>query len=383
MLHQGVTGWVINLGQALSVTVQVFFALSGFLLIRPYVAALAAGRPGPRLGDYVKRRALRILPGYWVALILSATILGPGVVSGVYGDRWWTYFGFLQVYSLKHIYSGIGVAWSLCVDMTFYVVLPVLVAVAARLARRLGWRRGMLAVLAPLLVIGPVVHLLNTMAFSRGVEVFIDRISYALPGECNFFAIGMLLAVLSVDVEHGRPLPRLLSWLTEHAGVAWLAMLALFVASSQWAGFITPEPVPGLGVLDFRARFLLSDASEMVIVLLLLLPAVFPAARLRLPHRILASRVLAFASLISYGLYLYHQQIGLWLLDHTALGHILHWPPATRWPVLAAVLLLVGGVAGTASYYIVELPFLRLKPGWKRAAPPARPAPEGAAAPMA
>jgi peptidoglycan/LPS O-acetylase OafA/YrhL len=51
--------------------------------------------------------------------------------------------------------------------------------------------------------------------------------------------------------------------------------------------------------------------------------------------------------------------------------------------VLAAVLLLVGGVAGTASYYIVELPFLRLKPGWKRAAPPARPAPEGAAAPMA
>lgn len=56
------------------------------------------------------------------------------------------------------------------------------------------------------------------------------------------------------------------------------------------------------------------------------------------------------------------------------------WPLGARWPLMTAVLLLGGGLAGTASYYIVELPFLRLKPGWTRIAPPSRPAPERAAA---
>ncbi|MHB8691653.1 MAG: acyltransferase family protein [Solirubrobacteraceae bacterium] len=374
VVHKG-SGWAVNLGEGLAVAVPVFFALSGFLLLRPYLAALAAGGSGPRLGDYVQRRALRILPGYWVALILSGAVLGAQFAPGVFGDRWWNYFGLVQVYSLTHNYDGIATAWSLCVDMTFYALLPLLVFAGSRLGRRVGWRAGMLALVLPMLVIGPVIHLLNTVSFSPGVVVFIERITYALPGECNFFAIGMVLAILSVDVEHGRGLPRPLAWLTEHAGVAWLAMLAIFLASSQWAGFVTPEPLPGLGVLDFRTRFLASDLSEMAIVLLLLLPAAFPAARERPPHRILASRVLGFASLISYGLYLYHWQIGQWLLHETALGHVMSWPLAARWPLMAAVLILSGGLLGTASYYIVELPFLRRKPGWTPAAPRVAPRP--------
>src|SRR3954469_6463718 len=44
-----------------------FFVLSGSLLPRPFVAAGRDGRGAPRVARYARRRALRILPGYWVA----------------------------------------------------------------------------------------------------------------------------------------------------------------------------------------------------------------------------------------------------------------------------------------------------------------------------
>jgi peptidoglycan/LPS O-acetylase OafA/YrhL len=375
------TGVLVNLLEGITFVVPAFFAFSGFLLLRPFLSARAAGRPEPRLGDYFQRRALRVLPGYWFALVLSAVLLGPQLAPGVFGGRWWVYFGFTQVYSGRHIYDGISVAWSLCVEVSFYVLLPLLVAATGRLGRRLGWQRGALVLLLPLLVLGPAVRLLNTFGsptFSRGFVLLVQHLTYALPGECNFFAIGMIFAVLSVHVRRGGRLPRPIAWIADHAGLAWLGMLVLFVLSSEWAGFITPESIPGLGVPDFRTRFLASDVCEMALVALLLIPAIFPTDRERLPHRMLRSRVLGFAGVISFGFYLYHWQIGLWLLHHTALHRVLSWPMLTRWPVLAAVLLIGGGAAGAASYRFIELPFLRHKAGWSpaaAAAPPAAPDP--------
>src|SRR5438067_1774084 len=64
--------------------VAIFFVLSGFLLYRPFVAARLDGRDGPRVLRYARRRALRILPAYWVALALLGLVL-PKYTPGVYG----------------------------------------------------------------------------------------------------------------------------------------------------------------------------------------------------------------------------------------------------------------------------------------------------------
>src|SRR3954462_12451136 len=58
--------WTVRLDSG----VTVFFVLSAFLLYRPFVAARLDGPPGPRVLRYARRRALRILPAYWVALIV-------------------------------------------------------------------------------------------------------------------------------------------------------------------------------------------------------------------------------------------------------------------------------------------------------------------------
>ena len=71
---------------------------------------------------YARRRALRILPGYWVALTLLAIF--PGVV-GVFTGDWWRYYGYLMLYFERTRNGGIQVAWTLCVEVTFYIALPV------------------------------------------------------------------------------------------------------------------------------------------------------------------------------------------------------------------------------------------------------------------
>src|SRR5438270_3474110 len=53
----------------LDVGVSVFFLISAFLLYRPIAAARLHGEPAPDTESYGRRRMLRIVPGYWVALL--------------------------------------------------------------------------------------------------------------------------------------------------------------------------------------------------------------------------------------------------------------------------------------------------------------------------
>src|SRR5436190_14296516 len=50
----------------LDVGVALFFVLSGFLLFRPYALAAATGGTRPSTPRYLWRRAVRILPAYWL-----------------------------------------------------------------------------------------------------------------------------------------------------------------------------------------------------------------------------------------------------------------------------------------------------------------------------
>src|SRR5947209_19307560 len=60
--------WYGKYASRFDVGVPIFFAISGFLLYRPFVAAHLEGKAGPRVGDYAWRRFLRIVPAYWFAL---------------------------------------------------------------------------------------------------------------------------------------------------------------------------------------------------------------------------------------------------------------------------------------------------------------------------
>lgn len=63
-------GWTGTSVDLSTMAVDGFFALSGFLILRSYLSSKSTWR-------YLWRRALRILPGFWVCLIVSAFVIGP------------------------------------------------------------------------------------------------------------------------------------------------------------------------------------------------------------------------------------------------------------------------------------------------------------------
>jgi len=108
--------------------VILFFFLSGFLMDLTYSAE-------PRLVPYVIRRSFRILPMYWLSILL-VLITAPG----------WTLRDVLAnalfVTGPLHITRMLGVYWTLYIEVLFYAAVPVLFV--------LGWRA---ILLSPYLVL--------------------------------------------------------------------------------------------------------------------------------------------------------------------------------------------------------------------------------------
>ncbi|HVS29058.1 MAG TPA: acyltransferase [Solirubrobacteraceae bacterium] len=339
--------------------VALFFAISGFLLYRPFVARRVAGRPAPSAGRYLWRRALRILPAYWVALTLLA--IWPGL-DGPFGDKWWVYYGFGQVYDPATAAKGITVAWSLCVEVTFYLLLPLYAAAvgwAAARTRRLTWVQTELAALALVGVIG--------LAFRALIKASVlpGEASSTLPALALWFVAGMALAVFSVEratTERRRPA---LEALAAHPIASWSLAAAAFVTT---AFTFDIRPRPNYATSLSWGTVIVGHLLTTTAIFLFALPAVLGDPLKGWPRRVLAWRPIALLGLISYGVFLYHVPL---LLQFT------QWfggqAYITAAAALAAVTLVAAGVAATLSYRLVELPFLRRKEvslSWPRSRTP-------------
>src|SRR3954463_16600457 len=238
----------------LDVGVSVFFLISAFLLYRPMVGARLDGEPALDTEAYGRRRLFRIVPGYWVALIVAglagASYLGfPGIFSG---KGTLAYFGFLQIYNPDTSGGGINVAWTLCVELTFYAFLPIWAAALRRFSPR-GGVRSELTALALLFAASLgwqafAVHSTDPNDFGLAATRWIEP----LPNFLDQFAVGMALAVASVAWK-----PR------ARAGAAWLGRALAFVRASRLPLHHTP--------LSYLGRHQLYT----VIALGLMWPAVF------------------------------------------------------------------------------------------------------------
>lgn len=302
-IGRGITGRLVApLG---TVGVSIFFVLSGFLLYRPHVAARRSLGPEPRgTADYLRRRALRILPPYWVALTLLAVF--PGIV-GVFTSDFWRYYGLLQIYWTDTVGGGLVVAWTLCVEVSFYLLLPFW-ALAAKRARS---ERGDVAALAAVVVLSGAVAV-ATMRHSISYLVGIS-----LAGQAIWFALGMLLAHASVAGAE-----RLRALAADHALALWcvaaaaLGGLALLTPGSGFAAWLLAqgEPASIPAALAKLALLLLLCATFV-------LPAVFGEQRRDLPRRLLAWRPVRWLGTVSYGLFLYHLTVAEWLWVHEDPAH--------------------------------------------------------------
>jgi peptidoglycan/LPS O-acetylase OafA/YrhL len=337
--------WYGGFAGRLEIGVALFFAISGFLLYRPFFAAHYAGRPRIRTRDYLRRRFLRIVPAYWVALTVLA--IYPGLI-GVFTGDWWIYYGFGQIYQQDTFNFGIPPAWTLCVEVSFYLALPLYALALRRICRgrELGQVVRIELVVLALLAVGSLVY--RTVAIANGPNVYYTW----LPGMFDWFATGMALAVLSVALQARERPWKPAELVARRPGLAWLAAGAVFTVLALTV------PAPTLRETFYTEGELFRIHSlSAVIAVLVLLPAVAGRGRGGGVRRLLGWRTLAWLGLISYGIYLWHQTLMLWLVDKGALG----WVPGSGFLVLTALTVLLAVSCAAGSYYVVERPLLRFK----------------------
>lgn len=178
--------------------VNVFFAISGFILSLPFALHFLKGTSRPRLGAYYLRRVTRLEPPYIVSMLglflVHVLFLHRSVAEMVPS------LGASLIYCHNFIYGTYskinGVAWTLEVEVQFYILAPLLALV---FWIREPWiRRGLLV--ASILVTG-----IARCYFNDLIEDPKLNLSMSLVGQLWWFLVGFLFAEIYVSIWDCRP----------------------------------------------------------------------------------------------------------------------------------------------------------------------------------
>jgi peptidoglycan/LPS O-acetylase OafA/YrhL len=267
-------------------------------------------------------------------------------------------FGFMQIYSEETFTAGLGVSWSLCVEVTFYVMVPIYAAVVARALRgrdRFTAARLELAALG-MLAVGSVVF--TTVAHGAGAHALAET----LPGNFSWFALGMALAVISAS-GWGEG-SRVVRTIVERPVLPWVISAGLLVVAATASGL--PGIHEGFPLPYSTADWAIEKVLHGLIALFLLLPAVFGSEHGGAVRRLLAAPALMWVGLVSYGVYLWHGSL-IHVYRQYA-GELLPGGPGVVFVNLFVVAVAMSLVIAAASYYLLERPAMRLRTGISLAA---------------
>ena len=333
------------------VAVPIFFAISGFLLYRPFVAARVKGRPMD-VRKYAWRRFLRIVPAYWVALGLLTLYFQFEEIGSVAEYLWFMFF--LQLYDPDTALKAVGQAWTLNIEVTYYAFLPFWVWLMTRPKVSL---RGEVAACVGLIGFAfswQVVTLLATdVANYTSSSATLIRI---LPIQFDHLGAGMLLAVLSVYVQEGRRLPGV-ELVKARPWVPWgLALGAWLLAC--YAGRDGGRSSYHYTDMQFFAEHVIYTPF----VFLLLLPAVFGDDRRDWIRRFLAWKPIAWVGVISYSFYLYHFAV---IVFQARRWNEQGWGTVPdgglEWFLWLVPSYLATVLVGSIGFLLIERPFMNLK----------------------
>ena len=276
----GTSGGVIGrLLHRFDLAVAVFFALSGFLLWRGHAAAARGLRHRPPAAHYLRSRLVRIMPGYLVAVVVILTLLPEA--NHASPTVWLANLTLTQVYVPLTLTAGLTQMWSLSVEVSFYLALPILAALAYRLPVR--YRVPAIAAVA----VASLGWGLLPIHTAEGVNFLNWPPAYA-----SWFAAGMLLAEWTVS-PIGRP-HRLAR---NRLAITAVALVAYLISASPLAG--PKDLVPAT-----LAQFVVRTSMGAIVAWALLAPLVLD--RPDTEHRILGSRAMVTMGRWSYGLFIWH-----------------------------------------------------------------------------
>lgn len=260
----------VSMGGAGKSGVYLFYVLSAFLLAR--LMLLRGARDGYGNGrmwaDYALRRVLRIWPLFLVVLLLSWAL----TIAGV--GAW--HYQINTASLLRHLTlrEGQSVLWSIPVEFTFYLWLPLLVLAAAGLRAR---AHPAVEALVAIALMAAVLHAwpqsetpVNDIHLGHYLPVFLcgvfaARIDLALQGRGG--TRGWAVAGVIAIAAFAATLPAVWAWLTDTVprpelghqwflffGILWSVLLLAVLHGPGWLRRPFAHPAPRMvGVVSFSA----------------------------------------------------------------------------------------------------------------------------------
>lgn len=317
--------------------VDLFFVLSGFLLSLPFARASLAGTPQPAVRRYLSRRLLRVFPAYYAQWAII-------MLAGAWFVTWKTLDGsaiaahFFMFFNIgpEPVKPVVGLWWTLPVELSFYLLLPLLVPLMK--PRRWWW----------LLVAGIITSLAyRSWAAAHFADAPGDAAFLAasqLPGSLPEFLLGCSAALLVQQRSlSGRPNP-------SARNVEWL-LLAGMVLVFLWLS----QVVVRFGPVYWDGHWSMIIAPTVLgLSLSMIVTSLYWGSRIG--KALFANPVVYFIGLVSYSLYLWHfpamQQ--LQKLGGEAYQSL---PGLGRFLLCTLLVTLVAAV----SYFLFERPFFRLR----------------------
>ena len=328
--------------------VDAMLLLSGFLLYWPYAEAEENGRPLPSIGKFYLRRVLRIVPSYYLCVLIMLVFVA--LPKGSYNNpdgtfnAWHMGRDLLAHATFTHTlfpfsYTGSplnGSLWTLGVEMQFYLIFPFL----GRTFRR--W---------------PIPTYLAMLAVAFGYREWVKTMPDStllfnqLPAQMDAYANGLLAAGIYSALKRRMKQDR---WTAALFTALWL--IACWGIWQLVRGQASSNGYENIRLGQMDRRFLMSGFCALFMLGLL-----FGCRFLRL---IFGNRVTAFLSAVSFQFYMYHQvfavQLKAWKIPASVTEN--PWMVGEySWQLLYTALCYGGALAiATLVTYAFERPIARL-----------------------
>ncbi len=318
---------------SLDAVVPWFFVLTAFLLFEPVARSAIENRQPISARGFLIRRAVRLLPVYYVAVIV-VWFARQQSLPGDWRDLL-EHLTFTQIFDEKRIFYTNGPAWSLSVEVFFYLGLTVLAVGLARACRRLDSRKRRITVLAASAAALAAIGLgWKALAFGAGHRPTTGAFTtwFGPLANLDLFAAGLGIAIIAAALGGARPLRPRSRLALRAAAMAILAAAFLTRQANAWTGvYFTSLCAAGFGCLVAAA--VLGPPGDRF-------------------GRALSCRPLLWLGVISYSIYLWNEPVLLALSGWR--GLVRQAPAAFAGDALIVVLVSVA--AGWLSYSLIERP---------------------------
>lgn len=222
--------------------VELFFVISGFILGLPFAARYLKGATPVNLRKYYLRRLTRLEPPYIVAVLLLflLALIVDGKPSANFYPHLAASLGYLHSLIFGTFSPAMGVAWSLEIEVQFYLLVPLLTLLFAIRSPML--RRSSMVILILAALLGQAIFLHDSPRASLSILAYVQ-----------FFLIGFLLADVFLASWDEVP-QRNLVW--DFVALAGWPLLFVILRSPVLAHWLFPAWIFLLYLAAFRGRFM-------------------------------------------------------------------------------------------------------------------------------